>query len=145
MTWTQIEFNKLNARQKENFNFQKIAAVLADYGFNCIKLTDDWNGADFLAYHIDGETTLKVQLKSRLTVAKKYQYKNIYMAFPINDKWCLIEHDELLTIVNEVSPSWFQTVSWNENGKYGTGKVSLVLQQKLQPYLLQTMNTVSEF
>ncbi len=75
MTWTQIEFNKLNARQKENFNFQKIAAVLADYGFNCIKLTDDWNGADFLAYHIDGETTLKVQLKSRLTVAKKYQYK----------------------------------------------------------------------
>ncbi len=67
------------------------------------------------------------------------------MAFPINDKWCLIEHDELLTIVNEVSPSWFQTVSWNENGKYGTGKVSLVLQQKLQPYLLQTMNTVSEF
>ena len=145
MTWTQIEFNKLNARQKENFNFQKIAAVLADYGFNCIKLTDDWNGADFLAYHIDGETTLKVQLKSRLTVAKKYQYKNIYMAFPITDKWCLIEHDELLTIVNEVSPSWFQTVSWNENGKYGTGKVSLVLQQKLQPYLLQTMNTVSEF
>lgn len=145
MTWTQIEFNKLNARQKENFNFQKIAAVLADYGFNCIKLTDDWNGADFLAYHIDGETTLKVQLKSRLTVAKKYQYKNIYMAFPINDKWCLIEHDELLTIVNEVSPSWFQTVSWNENGKYGTGKVSLVLQQKLQPYLLQTTNTVSEF
>ena len=145
MTWTQIEFNKLNARQKENFNFQKIAAVLADYGFNCIKLTDDWNGAGFLAYHIDGETTLKVQLKSRLTVAKKYQYKNIYMAFPINDKWCLIEHDELLTIVNEVSPSWFQTVSWNENGKYGTGKVSLVLQQKLQPYLLQTMNTVSEF
>lgn len=145
MTWTQIEFNKLNARQKENFNFQKIAAVLADYGFNCIKLTDDWNGADFLAYHIDGETTLKVQLKSRLTVAKKYQYKNIYMAFPINDKWCLIEHDELLTIVNEVSPIWFQTVSWNENGKYGTGKVSLVLQQKLQPYLLQTMNTVSEF
>ena len=145
MTWTQIEFNKLNARQKENFNFQKIAAVLADYGFNCIKLTDDWNGADFLAYHIDGETTLKVQLKSRLTVAKKYQYKNIYMAFPINDKWCLIEHDELLTIVNEVSPSWFQTVSWNENGKYGTGKVSLVLQQKLQPYLLQTMNTVSKF
>ena len=145
MTWTQIEFNKLNARQKENFNFQKIAAILADYGFNCIKLADDWNGADFLAYHIDGETTLKVQLKSRLTAAKKYQHKNIYMAFPIHDKWCLIEHDELLSIVNDVSPSWFQTVSWNEKGKYGTGKVSLLLQQKLQPYLLQAINPVSEF
>ena len=36
MNWEQIDFDKLNARQKENFNFQKIAAILADYGFNCI-------------------------------------------------------------------------------------------------------------
>ena len=144
MNWEQIDFDKLNARQKENFNFQKIAAILADYGFNCIKLADDWNGADFLAYHIDGDTTLKVQLKSRLTVAKKYQNKNIYMAFPIHGKWCLIEHDELVAIVQATSPTWFQTVSWTENGKYGTGKVSRALQLQLQQYLLEPMNQVME-
>ena len=42
-----IDYNSLNAKQKENFNFQKVAAAFADYGFNCIQLTDDWNGADF--------------------------------------------------------------------------------------------------
>lgn len=39
-----------------------MAAKLADYGFNCIKLADDCQGADFLAYHKDGEETLEVQL-----------------------------------------------------------------------------------
>ena len=50
-----IDYNLLNAKQKENFNFQKVAAAFADYGFNCIKLTDDWHGADFLTNHIDGK------------------------------------------------------------------------------------------
>lgn len=31
-----IRFKDLNARQKENFYFQKVASTLADYGFNCI-------------------------------------------------------------------------------------------------------------
>ncbi|MDQ5946366.1 MAG: hypothetical protein QG619_1789, partial [Pseudomonadota bacterium] len=77
-----INYNQLNSKQKENYNFQKVAAVLADYGFTCLRLSDDWQGADFLAYHIDGETTLKVQLKGRLTLEEKYVSKNIHVAFP---------------------------------------------------------------
>lgn len=41
-----IDYAELNARQQENYNFQKIAACLADYGFNCLRLTDDWEGAE---------------------------------------------------------------------------------------------------
>lgn len=41
----------LNARQKENFNFQKVSAVLADYGYVTMRLSDDWQGADFIALH----------------------------------------------------------------------------------------------
>jgi len=67
-----VHYDSLNAPQKEPFNFQKIAATLADFGFNCIKLADDWQGADFLAYHLSGTTTLRVQLKSRLAIYKKY-------------------------------------------------------------------------
>ena len=37
-----VNYDNLNSKQKELFNFQKIAATLADYGFNCIKLADDW-------------------------------------------------------------------------------------------------------
>jgi len=62
------EYTRRNARQKENFNFQKISAVLADYGFVTMRLSDDLQGADFIALHIDGETVLRVQLPHRHAV-----------------------------------------------------------------------------
>ena len=68
---------------------------MADYGFNCIKLTDDWQGADFLAYHFDGTTTLKVQLKSRLTINCKYADRDLWMNFPCKGSWYLVPHDDL--------------------------------------------------
>jgi hypothetical protein len=49
-----------------------VAALLADNGFNCIKLADDWQEAYFIAYHKDGNDTLKVQLKPRPIIEKKY-------------------------------------------------------------------------
>ncbi len=68
--FTKIDYQKLNTRQQETYNFQKVSAVLAEYGFATIKLNDDWANADFIAQHIDAETYLKVQLKGRLTFAK---------------------------------------------------------------------------
>lgn len=79
--FAKIEYRSLNSRQQENYNFQKVAALLADYGFNCLRLSDDWQGADFIACHIDGQTFLKVQLKGRLTIDKKYVGKGIHIAF----------------------------------------------------------------
>lgn len=51
---SRICYNELNSRQQENYNFQKVSAVLADYGFVTMRLNDDWQGADFIAIHIDG-------------------------------------------------------------------------------------------
>jgi hypothetical protein len=53
MQLNKVSYDNLNSKQKEIYNFQKVAGLLADYGFNCIKLADDWQGADFLAYHKD--------------------------------------------------------------------------------------------
>jgi hypothetical protein len=91
-----IDFRKLNARQKESHNFQKISGLLADYGFTAIRLSDDWNGADFLAQHVDGKTLLRVQLKSRLGIYRKYQGKNLWVCFPDRGDWYLYPHDVVL-------------------------------------------------
>jgi hypothetical protein len=112
-----IKYVELTAKQKELFNFQKIAAALADYGYNCIKLADDWQGADFLAYHRDNANTLKVQLKSRLTIHAKYQEKGIWIAFPYKDSWYLIDHDRLVDKVGEHT-DWLETVAWKDNHGY---------------------------
>ena len=103
-----IVFGELNAKQKETYNFQKVAALLADYGFNCIKLDDDWQGTDFLAFHNDGATTLRVQLKSRVVISKKYQGKDLYLAFPADGRWYLVPHDKLIVIAAETTP-WLQS------------------------------------
>src|SRR2546428_13864959 len=95
---TKVSFDKLNSRQKENYNFQKISAVLAEYGFVTFRLSDDWAGADFIAVHLDG-SVLRVQLKSRLTFERKYSDNGLHVAFPVGDTWYLYPHDELLSQV----------------------------------------------
>ena len=135
MKLQRIEYKQLNSRQKEIYNFQKVAAQLADYGFNCIKLADDWQGADFLAYHKDGTQTLKVQLKARLSIYKMYMGKDLYICFPHGDDWYLIPHDGLVSIVGRET-SWLCTNSWKSGG-YSSGRPPAKLIQQLAEFKLR--------
>lgn len=56
MNLKKIQYDELNAKAKEMYNFQKVSAKLADYGFTTMWLHNDWKGADFIAVHIDGVT-----------------------------------------------------------------------------------------
>ena len=131
-----IPYSDLNPKQKEVYNFHKVAAILADYGFNCIKLSDDWQGADFIAYHRDRKDTLKVQLKSRLTVDKKYVGKGLYVAFPVKGTWYLIEHDILVRLVSKHS-NWLNTPSWQVEGGYNSKAPSVTMMENLEEYALK--------
>ena len=91
-----VNYPDLNSRQRENYNFHKVSSLLADYGFTTLRLSSDWKGADFIADHIDGKLFLKVQLKGVLTVAAKYQDKDIWICFRRKDRWYLYPHDEFL-------------------------------------------------
>lgn len=90
-----VVYADLNSRQQENYNFQKIAARLADYGYNSIRLSDDFEGADFIALHIDGETLLRIQLKGRLSFDSKYYGKGLHIAFRDGGDLFVYPHDEL--------------------------------------------------
>ncbi len=132
VSFRKIEYTDLNAKQKENFNYAKISAILADYGYITLRLSDDWLGADFIAKHIHDGTTLNVQLKSRLTFDKKYESKDLYIAFPYADEWYLYPHDELLRIVLESGIG--ETSSWLEKGGYSMPQPSREMQALLQKY-----------
>lgn len=123
MKLTHIKYSDLNSKQKEIYNFQKVASLLANYGFNCIKLADDWMGADFLAYHKDKDSTLRVQLKSRFTIDKKYSNSGLYVVFPVRGYWYLEEHDALVNIV-EKNTNWLKSESWLVRGRYSSEKPS---------------------
>ncbi|WKD50472.1 hypothetical protein [Microbulbifer spongiae] len=131
--FNRIEYRKLNSRQKENFNFQKVAAELADYGFNCMWLNDDWQGADFIACHIDGNTFLKIQLKGRLTLEKKYNGKDIYVAFNQDEQWYIYPHDQLQSELLEMG-LMLGSKSWEENGGYSWPKIPKNIAKHMSQY-----------
>jgi len=130
-----INYNELNGRQQEIYNFQKLSAILAEYGFQTIQLSDDWQGADFIALHFDKSKFLKIQLKGRLTFDKKYLEKDIKICFQYKGFWYLYDHDELLKLfISEFNLG--NTTSWNEGGNYNIGSPSQKQLMLLEKYRL---------
>jgi hypothetical protein len=130
-----ISYDSLTSRQQEGFNFQKVSAVLADYGFTTIRLTSDWNSADFIAQHHDGVRFLKVQLKGRCSFDVKYRSKDLYICFPCDGNWYLYPHDEVLDcVLAEMTIA--NTVSWKDRGGYSFPTLSRKLREILEPYRL---------
>jgi hypothetical protein len=87
----------------EYCNFVKLAAFLADFGYQCSWLSVDDSGADFICINIKDSYVFKVQIKSRITISKKYEGKDLYIAFPrvekeYNKDWVIVSHDELIPI-----------------------------------------------
>ena len=131
-----ITYANLNPRQKENYNYQKLSALLADYGFVTMRLSDDWQGADMIAQHINGDTFLKIQLKSRLTFCMKYQDKGIYIAFRRGKDWYLYPHDEMLPKIDAVI-KFTSTSSWKIGGECSIARLTKLLFQLLNPYQIE--------
>lgn len=130
-----VPYAALNARQQENYNFHKIAARLADFGYTSMRLIDDFEGADFIALHVDGETMLRVQLKGRLGVDRKYMGRGVHIAFRLDDRIYLYPHDELVERL-EAEGRMTGTVSWDEKGAYHWPRPPLWARAILKDYEL---------
>jgi hypothetical protein len=124
MKFEKINYNELNARQKENYNFHKVASVLADYGYDSMRLNNDWEGADFIA--VNKDDMIKVQLKGRFTVAKKYLNKDLFIAFIEDDQVKLYNHDEVISSLPE---NIINSKSWIDYETYTWGKTPVMYEQ----------------
>ena len=113
-------YEQLNAKQKEQYNFHFASQKLMENGYDIVWLSNDWLGADFLA--VREEETLKIQLKGRFTVDKKYIGKDLWVAFIEDGKIKLYKHDlavSMLTDNVKSSVSWQKgTYTWNVTPKH---------------------------
>ena len=123
MNFEHISYNEKtgkNSKWIEIYNYHKAASVLAEYGFDCLRLADDWHGADFLAYHKASGHTLQVQLKTCLILDRKYlETPDLYLCFTLDGTigtWYLIKHSELMEVVKAVAPKWLETNRWRNAG-----------------------------
>jgi hypothetical protein len=119
-----IAYAQLNSKQRENYNFAKLSAVMANYGFSLLRLSDDWNGADAIAVHVDGEQYLRIQLKGRgVALGKKYEGKNLWIACTDkNETWYVFPHDELRDFAKKAG--LLNTRSWRVSGTFRRSEVT---------------------
>jgi hypothetical protein len=130
-----IDYNVLNPKQQEAYNLQKASAIFAQYGYLVIKLSDDWNGADFIALKFGTDDYLKVQLKGRLGFFKKYLGKNITICFfdSQTQNCYLYPHDELCEIIMKKHKN---TDSWLTKGEYHFPTINDEHREILKKYVL---------
>jgi hypothetical protein len=145
LTFESVPYDQLNPAQQENYNYHKVSARLADYGYTTIRLHDDFQGADFIAKHVRGKELLKVQLKGRLTFDKKYHRRSknedpIYIAFRDGDEWYLYPHDELFDKVIDELDIIEGTQSWKQSGTYHIGTLSSDQERILEPYRIPELD-----
>ena len=138
MNRASVKYSDLNARAKENYNAAQLGAALAHYGYFAMKLTDDFNGADLIALR-EGEPPMMIQLKSRPTIDRKYMAKGLYMSFPVDGRWCVILHDELVELFE--AQGYLKSASWRDKGGYSMSAPSQSLSGALSQYMLQEFST----
>lgn len=113
-----ICYSALNHKQREVYHYHKVSAILADYGFQCTWLIDDWRGADFVAVGVDGTARL-IQLKSGgYEINKKFcEYKDLWMLFQQREDWYLIKHCDLVKKADETT-NQLNGKAWKEDGRF---------------------------
>ena len=110
---------------------KKAVAKLAEYGFDCVQR----QGTEFLAYHEDIDQPLTVHIKPRIGIHRKYVGKDVYVCFPVHERWYLMPHDKLVEVVSERT-GWLDTRSWNEGGIYHNANPSRYLLEGISEFAL---------
>jgi hypothetical protein len=135
-----VNYENLNPAQQENYNYHKVSARLADFGYTTIRLHDDFEGADFIAKHVRKEKLLKVQLKGRLTFDKKYLRREvedqICIAFREGRDWYVYPHDDVFDEITSQLDIINGTKSWREKGTYHIGSMTDEQRSILEPHRL---------
>jgi hypothetical protein len=104
-----------NSSQKaEVINRNSFVNLALGQGFNVFLPVYD-GGIDFIIDRENGNELYKVQLKSRWTIDKKYEGRDIWIAFPVGKEWYLIPHDEMIRVA---SPGVVSSRPWVEKDRY---------------------------
>jgi hypothetical protein len=110
---------RMNGRLKEMANRHLVISRALARGFNAfVPIVDQ--GIDFILHRATDNRLLKVQLKSRWTIDRKYErYQDLWIAFPSGGEWYLM----LIATATKLG-IYVNSVSWSERGSYSTDGLS---------------------
>jgi hypothetical protein len=118
-----------DGRLIEMANRQEVLSIAMRFGFNAfVPLIDQ--GIDFILHRETDGRLLKVQLKSRWTIQRKYVGRDLYMAFPFDGTWCIAAHDAMIAWIE--GSQLAESESWRVGGSYSASKPPKFLRSKLE-------------
>lgn len=116
----------------EVINRNVVVSLALQQGFNAFLPVYD-GGVDFILYRETDNTTRKVQLKGRWMIDKKYEGRDIWMAFPVGADWYLMPHDEMLALA-KAEGNALDSSSWIEGGAYSWPAPTKAMLTHCTPY-----------
>lgn len=140
--------SRFRSQVREVINRNVVVSLALQQGFNAYLPVYD-GGVDFILHREAqagrAETstdTRKVQLKGRLTIDKKYENRDIWIAFPVSLDWYLVPHDEIVALA-DVHTKALKTISWNEGGLYSWPKPPNAIMAQCEQYRFAAIVTVA--
>ncbi len=85
--------DRYRSQAREVINRNTVVTLALGQGFNAFLPVYD-GGIDFILYRESDGLVLKVQLKGRWTIDRKYIGRDIWVAFPVGSDWYLMRDDQ---------------------------------------------------
>ena len=132
--------NRYSAQVREVINRNTVVSLALEQGFNAFLPVYD-GGIDFILYRESDGATRNVQLKARWTIERKYVGRNIWIAFPHENDWYLMQHDEMLKVAEAEGVT--QTASWLQGSAYSRPRLSKTQLVQCEPYRFAAISEVA--
>jgi hypothetical protein len=120
--------SRYRSQVREVINRNALVTLALEHGFNAFLPVYD-GGVDFILYREEDGLVRKVQLKGRWYIDRKYEGRDIWIAFPVEDDWYVAPHDELIVMGEQAG--FTSTASWVEGGAYSCPKPSRAMLAEL--------------
>lgn len=133
--------SRYKSQVREVINRNALVSLALAKGYNAFLPVYD-GGVDFILYNEETGHIMKVQLKGRWMIDKKYLNRDIWIAFHDRGHWYLAPHDELASMAADYG--YTSTPSWNDGGAYSCPRLSKQMMADMSPYRFETLEEVSE-
>lgn len=124
---------KLSGKAIELMNTHELTAHLMARGWSVyLPVYDD--GIDLLATQSDVSNVIRIQLKSRWTISRKYVGRPIEIAFKDRGVWYLVRHEDMVKAGE--AEGYCSQSSWTEDGGWSVKNMSVSLSERMAPFTL---------
>lgn len=124
---------KLSGKAIELMNTHELTAELMARGWSVyLPVYDD--GIDLLATKNDVSNIIRIQLKSRWTISKRYVGRPIEIAFKDRGLWYLVRHEDMVSAGE--AEGYCQQNSWTKDGGWSVKNMSQSLTDRMTPFTL---------